>query len=151
MTKNELIEAINSTIVANGQKGITAESLNLILNELVNSGGGTGGVTFYVGNTVSAAEPLILTEDQKNHNAEMFDVIKNANPLPPVALDFSDQYGTAMGMSSNVKTTQLADMIAYLPAEDAAAVGSTTECVAAILDGATLLVNPDGSTKMIMD
>lgn len=150
MTKNELIEAINSTIVANGQKGITAESLNLILNELVNSGGGTGGVTFYVGNTVSADEPLILTEDQKNHNAEMFDVIKNANPLPPVALDLSDQYGTAMGMSSNVKTTQLAGMIAYFPAEDAAAVGSTTECVAAILDGATLVVNPDGSTKMIM-
>lgn len=150
MTKNELIEAINSTIVANGQKGITAESLNLILNELVNSGG-TGGVTFYVGNTASADEPLILTEDQKNHNAEMFDVIKNANPLPPVALDLSDQYGTAMGMSSNVKTTQLAGMIAYLPAEDAAAVGSTTECVAAMLDGATLLINPDGSTKMIMD
>lgn len=150
MSKNELIEAINSTIVTNGQKGITAESLNLILNELVNSGGGTGGVTFYVGGTASADEPLILTEDQKNHNAEMFDVIKNANLIPPVALDLSDQYGVAMGMSSNVKSAQLADMIAYLPAEDAAAVGSTTECVAAILEGATLIVNPDGSTKMIM-
>lgn len=44
MTKQEIIEAINSTIVANGQKGITAESLNNILNEMVNATpeGGSG-------------------------------------------------------------------------------------------------------------
>lgn len=45
MTKQEIIEAINSTIIANGQKGITAESLNLILNEIVDNSGeaGSGG------------------------------------------------------------------------------------------------------------
>lgn len=36
MNKSEIVEAINSTIVSNGQKGISAESLNLILNEMVN-------------------------------------------------------------------------------------------------------------------
>ena len=39
MSKQEILEAINSTIVTNGQKGITAESLNLILNEMVESSG----------------------------------------------------------------------------------------------------------------
>ena len=42
MTKAEIIEAINSTIVANGQKGITAESLKLILTEIVNAAGEGG-------------------------------------------------------------------------------------------------------------
>ena len=48
MTKNEIIEAINATIVTNGQKGITAESLANILLEMVNAtpeGGSGAGVT----------------------------------------------------------------------------------------------------------
>jgi hypothetical protein len=51
MTKPEIIEAINSTIVPNGQKGITAESLNNILNEMANAtygGGGDGLLKVYV-------------------------------------------------------------------------------------------------------
>lgn len=44
MTRQEIIDAINSTIVANGQKGITAESLNNILTEITNAAGdGNGG------------------------------------------------------------------------------------------------------------
>lgn len=54
MTKQEIINAINATIVANGQKGITAESLKNILNEMVNatpeggSGGGDGLLKVYL-------------------------------------------------------------------------------------------------------
>ena len=46
MTKEELKEAIASTIVENGQKAITAESLANLLNEIVDSAGsgGSGGV-----------------------------------------------------------------------------------------------------------
>lgn len=47
MTKEELKEAIASTIVENGQKGITAQALANILNEIVDAageGGGGGGV-----------------------------------------------------------------------------------------------------------
>lgn len=51
MSKQEILEAINSTIVTNGQKGITAESLNLILNEMVESSGeggsGEGAIRVY--------------------------------------------------------------------------------------------------------
>lgn len=50
MSKSELKDAINSTIIPNGQKGITAESLNNILTEMVDaageggSSGGDGGI-----------------------------------------------------------------------------------------------------------
>lgn len=43
MTKEEIIEAINSTIVANGQKGITAQSLNNILTMMTENAGEGGG------------------------------------------------------------------------------------------------------------
>ena len=50
MTKEELKEAIASTIVENGQKGITATALAALLNEIVDAagsgGGGTGGAVF---------------------------------------------------------------------------------------------------------
>lgn len=42
MTKKEIIEAINATIVPNNVKGITAESLANILIEMVNAEGGSG-------------------------------------------------------------------------------------------------------------
>lgn len=55
MSKQEILEAINNTIVANGQKGITAESLNLILNEMVESSGeggsGEGAIRVYAAPT----------------------------------------------------------------------------------------------------
>lgn len=45
MNKTEIKECINNTIVPNGEQGITAESLNLILNEMVDNSGepGSGG------------------------------------------------------------------------------------------------------------
>lgn len=48
MTKEELKEAIAATITENGQKGITAQSLANLLNEIVDAageGGGGGGGT----------------------------------------------------------------------------------------------------------
>lgn len=42
MTKKEIIEAINATIIPNNVKGITAESLANILIEMVNAEGGSG-------------------------------------------------------------------------------------------------------------
>lgn len=43
MTKNEIISAINETIVPNGKKGINALALNNVLVEMINaSGGGSG-------------------------------------------------------------------------------------------------------------
>lgn len=89
MTKQEILDAINSTIVANGQKGITAESLNNILNEMVNAtpegGSETSGgdsLKFYTSDLISAemmtrefAESLIGTEEEYLSNVilEMLD------------------------------------------------------------------------------
>lgn len=75
MTKQEILDAINSTIIANGQKGITAESLNNILNEMVNAtpeGSSTdAGLKFYATDFVPTdmftrefANTLIGTEDE---------------------------------------------------------------------------------------
>lgn len=58
MTKEEIKEAIASTIVENGQKGITATALANLLNEIVDaagngggSEGGSGGLTLSMGLT----------------------------------------------------------------------------------------------------
>lgn len=43
MNKTEIKQCINETIVPNNEHGITAESLNLILNEMVDNSGEAGG------------------------------------------------------------------------------------------------------------
>ena len=76
MTKNEIIEAINSVIVSNDQKGITAESLANILIEMVNAtpegGGGGGGGVMYIEITLGEDE---LTAEQKAHNAAIYNTL----------------------------------------------------------------------------
>lgn len=42
MNKTEIKQCINETIVPNNEHGITAESLNLILNEMVDNSGESG-------------------------------------------------------------------------------------------------------------
>lgn len=42
MTKNEIISAINETIVPNGKKGINALALNNVLVEMANASGEGG-------------------------------------------------------------------------------------------------------------
>ncbi len=146
MTKNEIIEAINSTIMPNGQKGITAEALANILIEMTNaSGGGGGGVTFYIGNVDSSTEtPIItVTEEQKAHNAEMFQVVKNAEHLPSVVVDFSEYYSSMTGLP--YRLSEPSTMIAYISPEAAAAMGAPNEGIGLSAGGCDLLVNPDGS------
>lgn len=73
MTKEELKEAIASTIVENGQKAITAESLANLLNEIVDAAGsgGTGGGAVTIMIDDSNAAP-------NEKNAEAFATISNA-------------------------------------------------------------------------
>ena len=75
MTKEELKEAIASTIVENGQKAITAESLANLLNEMVDasgSGGGAGG-----GAVTIMIDDYNIAPNEKN--AEAFATISNAH------------------------------------------------------------------------
>ena len=80
MTKEELKEAINATIVENGQKGITAQVLADILNEIVESSGsgggsgsaGTGGVTITLGLDLGTFSPF---SDPNEGNANAFQTL----------------------------------------------------------------------------
>ena len=125
MNKSELIEAINSTIVANGQKGITAESLNLILNEIANASGGSGGVIVYMGNMDVATLTLSQTEEQKALNAEAFRQIKEGAGI--VAIDMSEIIMEDMGMTITYRV--ISNSVGYVPAETAIAMGMQDEIV----------------------
>ena len=74
MTKNELIEAINATIVPNGQKAITAESLANLLMEIVNAtpeGGNSGSGALRVWMNSD------MTDEQKVENADAYTKLVN--------------------------------------------------------------------------
>ena len=110
MTKNEIIEAINATIVTNGQKGITAESLANILLEMVNA------TTLYVymGSMNMETGEVSQTAEQKAHNAEVFQLVKNSDIPPAIAIDFSGIYEVQLGVS--VKASNLACVVEYVQA-----------------------------------
>lgn len=127
MNKQEIIEAINSTIMPNGQKGITAEALANILIEMANASGGSGGgVTVYVGMVDAETGAVTLTDEQKALNAEAFRQIKEGNRL--VIVDMSElmsaQYGAQVGASA------VAMGAVHFPPETAALLGMPDEFVA---------------------
>lgn len=159
MTKNELIEAINSTIVTNGQKGITAESLANILTEIVNASGegsGGGGVTFFLG-AIDATDTsnviVTLTDEQKAHNAATFEQVKNASPAITASLDVTEFYSESMHMS--VKASTLAFVCIYIPLETAVQMGEEQELfmMSGIepLNNAGVMILSDGTVKVYMD
>jgi 2-methylisocitrate lyase-like PEP mutase family enzyme len=123
MNKQEIIEAINSTIMPNGQKGITAGALANILIEMIIASG--GGVTVYVGMVDAETGAVTLTDEQKALNASAFRQIKEGNRL--VIVDMSElmsaQYGAQVGMSA------VAMGVAHFPPETAALLGMPDEFV----------------------
>lgn len=77
MTKEELKEAIASTIVENNQKGITATALANLLNEIVDAAGEGGG-----GNAGGGASNMLYLDvaglDGPNeHNAQIFQTLED--------------------------------------------------------------------------
>lgn len=78
MTKEEIKEAIASTIVENGQKGITATALANLLNEIVDAAGSGGGG----GNAGGGASNVLYLDiaglDGPNeHNAQISQTLKD--------------------------------------------------------------------------
>lgn len=117
MTKQEIINAINATIVANGQKGITAESLNNILTEMVNAtpeGGSGGGESSGGGSSVytvkmsdvnisedSTEVTLTATEEEKVHNATVYAecvALMREGKAVDIKCDFTTLYAEMTGI-----------------------------------------------------
>lgn len=149
MNKQEIIEAINSTIMPNGQKGITAEALANILIEMANaSGGGGAGAVVYVGTRDESTDTLSQTDEQKLHNAEVFQLVKRSEGPVSVFIDASDQYEQSFGVT--VRAHALAAKVSYFPQESASLVGLPTEAIVfAVFDVGEILLLPDGTLEIM--
>lgn len=156
MTKNEIIEAINATIATNGQKAITAESLANLLIEMVNAtpegGSSSGGsnVIFYLGNVDMETGMFTQIEEQKAHNAEMFNVVANADAIPPIVIDMSEIYGADLG-GLDLKASMCPIMALYVDEEAAAALGESSALISMSTLAGEYAVFPDGRVELFSE
>lgn len=155
MAKNEIIEAINATIIPNGQKGITAESLANLLIEMVNatpeegSSSGSGQVVFYLGIPNEEFTEFTLTQEQQAHNAEMFKIIKESPITPNASIDMSDYMilsltGTGID-ASGYKHILSSYVLAYIPKPLAETEGLQDEYIGMETNMGSLRVFPNGT------
>jgi hypothetical protein len=99
MTKTEVLETINNLIVTNGQKGITAESLNLILTEIVNlidtepKNPSSETLIIKFAGSIDGSVEIEYTPEILANNAEVYakvkDCVNNNLPIPMIGVDFS--------------------------------------------------------------
>jgi hypothetical protein len=149
MNKEEIIEAINSTIVTNGQKGITAESLANILIEMASAtpeGGGNGSLAVYIPLTADTfGVDVPLTSEQQSHNAEVYakclECFNNDVTLPSILFDLSSSYEVMMG--KKVKYNEVPSMTIFVSEEFEGIVGLAGECVLGMV-----VVAEDGSVTI---
>lgn len=96
MTKEELKEMIDATIVGNGRQEITGSALNLALNAIVDSAGG-GDTVYYIVEDMLGESPTPIFEEnistQLENNKQVYEKLSNlfTNTLTsaPITLDAS--------------------------------------------------------------
>ena len=151
--KEKLIEAINATIVPNDEKAITAESLANLLIEIVSNmgtGSGSGQVVFYAGTPNEDMTEFTLTPEQKAHNAEMFQIVKNSLIALCVSVDVTEFIMMATEEEldfTGVKSNLLGTQTTYMPANVAELEGLSGACVF-ISGDFPCLVAEDGSVSI---
>lgn len=150
MTKQEIIEAINSTIVANGQKGITAESLNNVLTEMVNAtpegGSGEGSGVLMLQANMDDAGNLIFTDEQIANNRAIFNHVSEKYGTPQCLPVFFTGY--PVSIITHQETTLIASIFMFLwtePLPDALT-GEGTPIGVTI----GLVINADGTIEIEM-
>lgn len=154
MTKQDVLDAINATIVENGQKGITADSLRNLLTMMVEAmgegGTGAGHVSFYIGVPNVETMEFVLTPEQKAHNAEMVKIVKES----PVSITASTDIVELLKVDvpntdfSGTKYNITADTVMYVNAEVAGNFGLPHEGVGFASEGSIFLFAPDGSVTI---
>lgn len=159
MTKNEIIEAINATIIPNGQKGITAESLANLLIEMVNatpeggSSSGSGQVVFYIGMPNEEFTEFTLTSEQQVHNAEMFKIIKESPIALNASIDVSDiirSSFTGIGIdASGYKQNFLSITSVYVPKPIAETEGLQDDYIGVQTEAGSFRVLSNGTVMIL--
>lgn len=152
MSKEEIIEAINATIVPNNVKGITAESLANLLTEMVNasgSGGGTGGgVVFYVGEVDLNTFEATQTPEEKAHNAEMFQVVANSPTGVAVGINVNNLYGEQVGTNVGFTCVEMLSSVLYVSEEFAVSQGASSAMINAYSGELDVIIYPDGTLEL---
>lgn len=126
MTKEELKEAIASTIVENGQKAITAESLANLLNEIVDAagsgGGGGAGNSFVISLALNESEDesdtSLFVSASNEINSQIHNSIKEKlEKGEPYVVSASVDYSPLIGMASRFECP--ISISAYIAEENA--------------------------------
>ena len=96
MAKEDVKQAINETIVSNGKRGITAQSLANVLNLMVDEGGSGSGAAMLCPkfSVIDYISSLYVTADQREYNKMIFDTVKEAfyagESVPMIGLNFGE-------------------------------------------------------------
>lgn len=96
MAKEDVKQAINETIVSNGKRGITAQSLANVLNLMVDEGGSGSGAAMLCPkfSVIDDISNLYVTADQREYNKMIFDTVKEAyyagEPIPMIGLNYGE-------------------------------------------------------------
>ena len=150
MTKEEIKEAIASTIVENNQKGITATALANLLNEIVDaagSGGGGGGNFFIISLAFNESEDesytSLLVSASNEINSQIYNSIKEKlEKGEPYVVSASVDYSPLMGGPSRVELP--ISLSAYVAEENAVAVelvmGDTEQEAMLLEDGSFVML-----------
>lgn len=95
MSKADVHNAIDATIVSNGKRAITAPSMANLLHLMADEGGGIGGVLEVKLGTVTSGSDMttsILSSEEREHNREVFRIIKeaaeNGETIPLLVADY---------------------------------------------------------------
>lgn len=153
MTKEEILQAIEETIVSNNQKAITAESLKLLLIEMLNSSGsGSGSVIIYAGTAQYEGTELkgvILSEEEKSNNAEGFKIFKESKGGTSIVLNNTGWYSEMLNVpAESVKTCTIVPTIIYVDSTSAATVGAPGECIMLMIENMEFMLLPTGDIKI---
>lgn len=148
MSKQDVKQAISETIVPNGKKAITAQSLANVLNMMVDEGG--SGSYLSIRYSGISNETLILTEADKEHNRQIFETAKNAalsgEACPPILFDLIPILvgsGAAFLASSIMVMPMLYGYVSG--AEIAEDLGYSEAAISVSLIGFQCLILPDGN------